>query len=100
MHYKSSRNILFHLSWAVIEDGICLTDGLVLTSSKKWIAAITMNALFPIPISALLLYIKDLRSERRFSKVAYNSELIEYLESYQSIWLASVQLITYSFEFI
>lgn len=58
-----------------------------------------MNSLFPIPISALLLYIKDMRSERRFSKEDYNSELIEYLELYQGIWLASVQLIT-SLEFI
>lgn len=59
-----------------------------------------MKALFPIPISALLLYIKELRSERRFRKESYNSELIEYLELYQGIWLASVQLITSSLEFI
>lgn len=44
-----------------------------------------MNSLVPIPISALLLYIKDLRSERRFSKEDYNSELIEYLELHQGI---------------
>lgn len=59
-----------------------------------------MKALFPIPISALLLYIKELRSERRFRKESYNSELIEYLELYQGIWLASVQLTTSSLEFI
>lgn len=59
-----------------------------------------MKALFPIPLSALLLYIKELRSERRFRKEPYNSELIEYLELYQGIWLASVQLITSSLEFI
>lgn len=58
-----------------------------------------MNSVVPIPISALLLYIKDLRSERRFSKEDYNSELMEYLELHQGIWLASVHLIT-SLEFI
>lgn len=58
-----------------------------------------MNALFPIPRSALLFYIKDLRFERRFSK-DYNSELMEYLELYQGIWLASVEVITSSLEFI
>lgn len=35
MHFKSSRKILFHPSLTVIGDGVSLTDGLILTSSKK-----------------------------------------------------------------
>lgn len=35
MHFKSSRKILSHRSQTVIGDGISLTDGLILTSSKK-----------------------------------------------------------------
>lgn len=91
MDFKSIRKILSHPSWTVIGNGISLTDGLILTSNKKMDCSHKYELSISNSHKCSSLYIKDMRSERRFRKEGYNSELIEYLELYQSIWLASVQ---------